>query len=167
MFMAHNYTLGMVVIREMTLTDLNEIEVLAEPIYFPYLWEPMDAFVRRIELYPRGCLVATSHGNIVGYLYSHPWRFDEDLPLGAVIDLPEKPDCYYFHDLAVTSAYRGQGVGFSLAQSGLSLATYPRVKLISVLNSHEFWKGVGFSIMCAVEYAPGIPGYVMVYNRPV
>ena len=157
----------MITIRQMCVADLAQIEILAEPIYHPYLWESMESCARKIALYPRGCLVATCNDLIVGYLFSHPWKFDAVVPLDAMISLPEKPDCYYFHDLAITAAYRGQGVGLELARSGLSLATYSRVKLVSVLNSHEFWKRLGFFSMHAVEYAPGIPGFVMVYNRPV
>lgn len=153
-------------IRRLEPNDLPEVERVAYPIYYPFLWEPMDAFVKKVELYPEGCFVAIHDDKIIGYLYSHPWKFDSFVPLAAVIELPPDPDCYYIHDLAVDVNYRSLGVGKLLAEKAFETG-YDRIKLVSVLNSHNFWGKLGFEIVEPVEYAPGIHGYIMVRKKRI
>ena len=148
-------------IRQLKLSDLPEIEELARPIYYPLLWEPIDAFSKRIELYPQGGWVAIQDGKIIGYLYSHPWKLDSFVPLGDIIELPDNPDCYYIHDLAVHVNYRSLGVGNLLAEKALEIANFNVINLISVLDSHNFWNKFGFSIIEPIMYAPNVPGYIM------
>ena len=147
--------------RQLQLSDLNEIEELARPIYYPILWEPIEAFSRRVELYPQGGLVAVQNNQIIGYVYSHPWKWDSFVPLGEIIKLPTDPDCYYIHDLAVHVNYRGLSVGKMLAEKVLEIANFDRIKLISVLDSHHFWEKFGFKIIEPILYAPNVPGYIM------
>ena len=148
-------------LRAMTLNDLPQCDQLAAPIYYPDLWEPIEAFAQRIRLYPQGCWIAEIDEKLAGYLYSHPWKQNQIVPLADIIQLPQNPDCYYIHDLAVSIHHRQLGIGKLLAEKAIAISTFPIIKLVSVLNSHNFWQRFNFNIISKINYAPGINGYTM------
>lgn len=158
---------GSIEIRLMRVEDLIINEAIANPIYYPKFWEPFEAFSHRLEIYPEGCMEATVNGEAVGYLYSHPWDYESLVPLGAVIELPSRLNCYYIHDVAVCESYRGLGIGERLALAGMRIGFregYYRIKLISVLDSYRFWERLGFRVISEEFYGEEL-GRVMVYER--
>jgi ribosomal protein S18 acetylase RimI-like enzyme len=155
-------------LRELGVFDLPDCEKIARQIYYPHLWEPIEAFQKRIDLYPQGNYVAAEDvyttypsEKVLGYLYSHPWRHDKIVNLGEVIDFPEDLDCYYVHDIAVDPQYRKTGVGTFLMEKAIEIATFDLIKLVAVLDSQDFWKRFGFKIIEPIVYAPGVNAFVM------
>ena len=103
----------------------------------------------------------------MGYIFSHPWLQEKIVELDEKITLPEHPDCYYIHDLAIAPECRGQGVGTRLYNSVIEVAKkmeLKKIKLVSVLDSHIFWKKLGLKIIDKVRYTPEIEGLVMIGN---
>lgn len=159
-----NYTGFFIMITQMTPPDLDQVNTLADYIY-PNLWEPNEAFSVKLNLFPQGCFVAKNDDKIVGYIFSHPWISTEIVSLGQIICLPNNPDCYYLHDCAVDPNHRNKGIGKQLVDKTLEIAKgYGNVKLVSVLNSEEFWKKYGFIGVKEVQYTESVKGLVMEKN---
>ena len=138
---------------------------LSMPVYYPHLWEPVEAFERRLELFAAGCWSAFVDDEYAGYVFSHPWC-GEQVTLGQVIDkLPDEPDHYYVHDLLVGKKFRKQGVGkllFCRVMAAAQEMKLRELRLVSVLDSSSFWVKLGFETTGEIEYAPGQPGKLMV-----
>lgn len=141
--------------------DWEQAAQLSKPIYYPDLWEPTEAFIIRLKLFPQGCLAAEVDGKLAGYAFSHPWVSDKIVNLGQVIGPIANPDCYYIHDVCVGKQYQGLGVGRALVYKIFEINTFPAIKLVSVLGSHPFWSKMGFHIVEEIKYTNKINGYIM------
>jgi N-acetylglutamate synthase-like GNAT family acetyltransferase len=68
-----------------------------------------------------------------------------------VIDaLDAEADCLFLHDIALTEASRGLGLGRSLLESLKAVAArhgFARLGLVSVNNSRAYWLAQGFRIL--------------------
>jgi len=137
---------------------------IAKKLYYPLLWEDDEAFQTKIRVFPKGCVVYVKNEQVLGYGFGHPWRQDRPVELNEYITLPEKPNCYYIHDVAVDPAFKKQGIGRVLVKHQLKIAEelgLDMVCLVSVLNSDKFWERFGFRAVKYVKYAKGVKGYVM------
>lgn len=140
------------------------ISIIPREIYFPLLWEDSEAFVLKLRLFPQGCFAYLDENIIVGYAFGHPWTSDRIVALGEYITLPEKPDIYYIHDVAVNPKYRAKGIGRALVEKELTLAKelgFEKTMLVSVLNSEMFWEKFGFKEVSKIAYAKNVPGTIM------
>ncbi|MDG6093871.1 GNAT family N-acetyltransferase [Acetobacter sp. AN02] len=139
--------------RPMSAEDLPAVSRLAGLIHADY---PEDdaVFAERLHLCPAGCfLLEGADGAACGYLFSHPWRTDgrckEVVPaLNTLIGaLPECPDFWYLHDIALISGARGTGMaraGIMLVQAAAVHARVGRIVLTSTAAAVEFWRAQGF-----------------------
>lgn len=134
--------------RPMTEADLDGVTAVADEA-FPNHPEDRACFANRLGLYPGGCWVlADEDGAVAGYLVSHPWRLDEAPALNAPLPrLPEAPDVYYLHDLALASQARGGGHaarGAALAVQAAKDAGLALMTLTAVNEAAPFWARQGF-----------------------
>lgn len=140
--------------RAMTKADLGEVADLAQTVHRDYP-ESDAVYDACLRLYAEGCHVLDCEaGDIVGYLIAHPGTLGSpptlDLPLSA---LPEQPDCYFLHDLALSASARGQGMARAAVEivvADASCAGFRTIGLIAVGDAHDFWAKRGF-----VEHGDG------------
>ena len=116
--------------------------------YVPAFAESRAVFLSKVAAYPQGCKIAEYDGEPVGYLLSHPWKFDEPPCLECVpFQLPDNPDSYFIHSLTLSKNAHGKGIGTALAKLALQMGTeagFSRFGLISVQDSQAFWERFGF-----------------------
>lgn len=112
--------------------------------------EDEAVFAERLRLYPAGCHVLAVEGWVVGYMLSHPWRLGEPPALNSLLGaLPDNPDTYYLHDLALLPETRGTGAGSAIVAA---LAAQARAEglatmsLVAVHDSVAFWQRHGFAV---------------------
>ena len=132
----------------MTGADLDGVVAVAAEA-FPNHPEERACFANRLALYPQGCKVlADDAGWVAGYLVSYPWMMDAAPPLNVLLPgLPEAPEVYYLHDLALASSARGGGhaaAGAALAVQAARDAGLPVVSLTAVNDAAPFWARQGF-----------------------
>lgn len=133
----------------MTPADLPTVNQIAETIH-PAYPEDASVFSDRMTLYPPGCLVLDINQTIQGYAIGHPCLLQHPPALNTKLGrLPQHPDTFHIHDLALLPAARGAGHASAaidiLIQQAKALAL-PRMSLIAVGKSLNFWRRNGFAI---------------------
>mmetsp|Transcript_27334 Transcript_27334/g.62740 ORF Transcript_27334/g.62740 Transcript_27334/m.62740 type:complete len:199 (-) Transcript_27334:606-1202(-) len=143
------------IFRATAASDLPGVMKVQTEVYEESLLERLEVFADRLALFPAGCFVAVSPatGAVLGYVFAHPWTLSAPPPLDEEPGgLPDTPDCFYVHDLAVRVS--GEGLGrrlFGLAEEAAGAFGFGGVvALVSVQSSRPFWKSLGFR---AVEEA--------------
>lgn len=115
-----------------------------------------DVFPESIEVLkskwhtsPDTCFVyADKHGEVLGYLLSHPWPSHCAPKLHEEITFHDPSDNLYLHDLAVSNKARGKGVSQKLVNSLLQAAHtlgYKTISLVAVQGAGKFWSKYGFA----------------------
>jgi predicted N-acetyltransferase YhbS len=155
-----------VVFRPLTRDDIPALHELEAESYQPVLHESDEAFGRLIELFPEGALGCFDDEGLCGYAIGVPLKAGSTLELRTPLDrIPDAPDMFYVHDVAVADRCRGRGVGRALATRLLDLARaagFTRAELVSVQGSAPFWEKFGFRRVRDFEYAPGAASTKMV-----
>ncbi|WP_230975528.1 GNAT family N-acetyltransferase [Acetobacter garciniae] len=142
----------------MTPDDLGPALHLAGTCYPDY---PEDAavFAERLALSPEGCFVLECRGRLAGYLFSHAWKGAVSVPLNTVLGhLPDTPDRWYIHDLALAPALRGGGharTAIALAENQARKRGLGLLSLTAIGPALPFWLSQGFASepACAHEQA--------------
>ncbi len=97
--------------RKMSEMDIEDAVIVSDSVHDECA-ESEDIFFDRYELYPEGCYVLDSPEGVLGYALSHPWHLKELPELNDELgELPEKPEAYYIHDVAILP--EGQGGGYA------------------------------------------------------
>jgi GNAT superfamily N-acetyltransferase len=127
--------------------DLGTIVGLADAIHPAYPESP-GMFASRMALHGSGAWLAMSGGMAAGYAIGHPWR-GAPPPLDLRLDaIPDRPDRYWIHDLALLPSARGAGLGragVALLRTDAAAAGLRRLSLIAVGASSSFWRRAGFA----------------------
>jgi GNAT superfamily N-acetyltransferase len=127
-------------------------------IYPSELWESNESFMRRMEQFPEGCMACVNdQDEVIGYMFSHPWKKDSIVPLNCVdLEIPkEDADCFYVHDIAVLKEHRGKGIGKAFLDMAIALARrhgFDEISGVAVLDSHTYWEKNGFEVGEEVDY---------------
>ncbi|BAM91432.1 hypothetical protein S58_54540 [Bradyrhizobium oligotrophicum S58] len=142
----------------MTIDDLAAVDAIAARVH-PAYPEDRTVFAERLRLHPDGCWVlATSGGEVAGYVISHPWHLGEPPALNVLVGrLPVPASTYYIHDLALLPAARGSGAAGRIVAELIRHARQLGVRslsLVAVSASTAFWEKQGF----AVAREPGAGG---------
>lgn len=154
---------GVVAWRLARAVDLPDIERIAALVH-PAHPEGPAVFAERLALHPPGCLLLEQEDGASGYVISHPWRRLHppklDQHLGG---LPDWPDSYLIHDLALLPSCRGSGharrVAMLLQQQAVA-ARLPELSLVSLAGSVGFWTTMGFQpARLPASQAPGLLAY--------
>jgi hypothetical protein len=135
--------------RPMTLSDHKLVEEIAEQVHPDYPEDP-SVFAERLRLYPPGCLVLDGAAGLLGYAIAHPWRFARPPRLGTLLGrLPEAPDTFYVHDVALLAPTRQTGAGGAVVRLLAAQARalpLPTMSLVAVGGSRGFWERQGFAV---------------------
>jgi GNAT superfamily N-acetyltransferase len=87
-------------------------------------------------------------GAIGGYALSHPWQLGTPPALNTLVPaLPERPNSYYLHDIAILPTYQGKGLARAVLQNLETLCGelgLDNITLLSVGGADGFWRGQGF-----------------------
>jgi GNAT superfamily N-acetyltransferase len=149
--------------RKLAAADLPVVVSLSHRIHAGHPEDP-EVFEERLKLYPDGCFVCEHDGNYVGYAISHPWHRDSPPRLNARLHrVPDDPDIYYFHDIALLPAAQRQGWGTQiievLKRHALQLGLHA-ICLVAVNRSESFWQGNGFR----AKDVPGLRQKLLTYG---
>lgn len=163
-----NEAVASVVVRAARLADLNAILQIQALCYTELEPESAESMGAKLQAAPQSCFVAEYQGQVVGYLLSLPWILHQLPALDSqTCQLPDQPDCFYLHDLAVAPAGRGLGVAQQLVQAFFAALAQSRLQaacLIAVQDSGAFWQRWGFQHLQADaalqlkldSYGPGV-----------
>jgi len=146
--------------RQMTAADLDAVLAAAAVIH-PGFPEDRAVFAERLELWPEGCRVLEQAGVLAGYAVTHPWRYGQPPKLDTLLGaLPEAPDTYYFHDIALLPHARGRGASRVVVADLAGLAErgdFATISLVAVNASRPIWMAQGFSV--ATDATPDLGSY--------
>jgi GNAT superfamily N-acetyltransferase len=133
--------------RAMSALDIGAVEAIAAKVH-PQLHERAEVLAERVALYPPGAHLLEIGERPVGYVLSHPWTTDTVPALDTLLGtLPEKPDTYYLHDLALLPVARRIGAGSLMVEALARHAAareHGKMSLIAVGGSASFWERHGF-----------------------
>lgn len=140
--------------RSMTQADLPTADAIGEIVH-PNFPEDRAVMENRLALFPDGCFVAERNSLALGYAIAHPSVIGGPAPLNTVLaQLPSGADCLFLHDIALSEAARGSGLGRSFVPCLIDVARrhgFDCLGLVSVNNSLGFWQTQGFTILTPDE----------------
>jgi GNAT superfamily N-acetyltransferase len=153
-------------IRPLVPQDIKQVLAVQSVAYVKELIEGEATLLAKLALFPSGCWGAQDGANLVGYIFSHPWRSGELVPLDHTLtSLPSIPDSYYIHDLAVAPSHRCRGVSTLLLERVFAMAGESglrRFSLVAVQKSEVFWERWGFRTVAQVPYGAGLTASHMI-----
>ncbi len=97
---------------------------------------------------PESCFVYTKSGKVVGYLLAHSWNRDTPPKLFQTLPVGTEGRILFLHDLAISIAAVGDGLGTTMVTHLLKVAKMAgvqQIRLVSVQGAMEFWRMQGFS----------------------
>lgn len=148
--------------RAMSGMDMAAVDAIAAAVH-PTLFETPAVLDERRALYPHGAHLLELGERPVGYVLSHPWLLGTlpalNAPLGA---LPEAPDTYYIHDLALLPLVRRVGAATAMVVALMRHAEargFATLSLVAVAGSQGFWERHGFVETPAPELEAKLAGY--------
>lgn len=152
------------------LRPLEEHEVarvveIQRDAYAEHLQEDAPAFHAKRDLFSDGFIGAFVDGELAGYSISFPWFTDTPVSLHAANESPDKEfDCYYMHDVAVLSQFRGLGIADKLVNKCLatarSLGLYT-VRMVTVQGGENIWSRYGFEVYGTADQSYGPNAFKM------
>jgi GNAT superfamily N-acetyltransferase len=156
-------------IKQLSVQDIPAVLEVQVQCYIPELNERGDTFLKKLRLFPKGCMGYWQDSLLGAYVFSHPWKTGEIVPLDFGLNsLPADADCLYIHDLAVSPRLRGKGVGNQLVQQLFKIADSLGIKdftLVAVQDSEPFWSKYGFRIREEMTYGANVPASKMTLTR--
>ena len=133
----------------------DEILHIQEEAYREIGSEELSVLKDKREHSPSTCLVSISKAKEVqGYLLAHPWSGKEPPKLFKALPKISEPDCLYLHDMAISSKFRGVGLGTKLIEHLFSIVKSQQVNkvmLVAVQGSCGFWANNGFNVVADVR----------------
>jgi hypothetical protein len=105
-------------------------------------------FDERRRLCPEGCHVLSDGIAVGGYMISHPWRRADPPALNHLLGtLPEDADCWYIHDVAIDTGWRGSGgtaAIVAILDAIARTASFEVMALVAVAGADGYWRRLGF-----------------------
>ncbi|QZA78961.1 GNAT family N-acetyltransferase [Deefgea tanakiae] len=146
-------------IRHQTTSDIQAILDIQAACYPADFIESAETLLCKQALAPNTSWLIETQGEVMGYLFCHPWRHDTPPQLGKKLtQLPAQPDRFYIHDLAILPAGRGKQLAEQLIEHAISWAKQAqldRVMLVAVQGAESFWQKHHF----AAKAFPRVEGY--------
>jgi hypothetical protein len=141
------------------MVTVNDIAALRHP----GLPERTEVIAEKLRLFPQGCIKLVTHGKMVGYGVSHPWRLFSIPPLDSFLGaLPEESDCLYIHDLAIFPEAGGLKASKTFNEKVCSVARQLglfKLACVSVYETNVLWQKFGFQIDLSREVQEKIATY--------
>jgi ribosomal protein S18 acetylase RimI-like enzyme len=148
--------------RSMTRSDLPDVERVGDLVH-PAYPEEEAVIAERLSLYPAGCLVLADNHRIQGYALGHPWLLGHPPTLNARLNtLPDKPDTFYIHDLALLPETRRLGAGTTAIRLLAHRAErdgLTSLSLVAVSDSTGFWQRNGFEAVALAGMRTKLASY--------
>ncbi|CAN7462638.1 GNAT family N-acetyltransferase [Devosia sp. LjRoot3] len=148
--------------RAMSGYDLNAVSTIAEKVH-PGFFESDAVLAEKHSLYRNGCYILEVAEKPAGYVLSHPWMRGSLPALNALIGaLPDQPDTFYIHDLALLPVTRGVGAAGQIVAALTKHAQamgFPTMSLVAVNGSVPFWERQGFVTEDRPELAEKLAAY--------
>lgn len=155
-------------IRQINIQEMEMVYRLANLVYPVDFHEDMESFESKFNLFPKGFLGIFSSNELDGYIISHPWKGEREVPLNYILKKVISPDRFYLHDVVVHPEYRGRGYGKALLENAMKVGIEEGFKLISAVAVSSSGKGIlesfGFRESKEIEYALGLKAYKMNRN---
>ncbi|HWV19887.1 MAG TPA: GNAT family N-acetyltransferase, partial [Devosia sp.] len=133
--------------RAMSGYDLEAVSAIAAKVH-PGFFEADAVLAEKHSLYRNGCYILEVAEKPAGYVLSHPFTRGALPALNTLIGaLPEKPDTFYIHDLALLPLTRGVGAAGQIVAALTKHAEvmgFPSLSLVAVNGSLPFWEKQGF-----------------------
>lgn len=108
------------ILRTMAPSDLPAVLAIQQVCYPPSMNESEETILERLACAPTFAWVAIRGGQPAAYLMTYPSKLGKITPLGGCFEIPDEPDCLYFHDLAVRPCASGNGLGAALVRHALA-----------------------------------------------
>lgn len=137
-----------IMVRSLVPADLAAALAIQAQSYPPFLLEDEAAFASRLAVRRPYCLAAVSDGVLIAYLLAHGWAGQSPPPVGAQLAPDVSGDVLFIHDLAVSAAGQGCGLGRKLIDYAFELAARDGLRtaeLIAVEGAAPYWRGLGFA----------------------
>lgn len=150
----------MFLIRPARLRDIAAMSFIGATNYPKNYYEGEEAFASKIASYLRGCFVAETAGEIIGYVISLPWHSEKIILPSDFYTPPYNPDCLYIHDVCVALKYRDRGVGRKLVNRVLDLTDWDKFVLVASAGTGGFWRLFGFTHIAQIEYCDAAAEYM-------
>lgn len=137
-------------IRTVTDSDWPQIMAIQSQVYYDVTPEPLAVMRDKWLRSPDLCFVYCAKDNpeqVGGYLLAHTWAGTSLPKLGQLLPQNDEEEFVFLHDLAISSAYQGQGVGPKLVNHLMTRAAcldWNEFRLVSVQGSAAFWQRFGF-----------------------
>ena len=135
-------------VRPLELADLPAALAIQSETYPAFLLEDERAFASRLDLAASYCLAATHDGALIAYLLAHGWPRQAPPAVGTVLGADAASEVLFIHDLAVSPARRGSGIGRILVARAFELAAgdgLETAELIAVEGAASYWRTLGFA----------------------
>lgn len=148
--------------RGMTDFDLDAVVNIAAEVH-PGFHETREVLAERYHLYRPGSHILEIGSRIAGYVISHPWRYGNLPALNSLLGaLPEAPDTYYLHDIALLPLARRIGAAGDIVGALAKHAEaggYATMSLVAVNGSQRFWERHGFGAVDLKELGAKLSSY--------
>ncbi len=129
--------------------DLADVFALQDDSYPPALRDSVEALASRLQLADGCCHLADLDQRPVGYILAHPWVGMQPPAVDTVLSLPpgDAPKVVYVHDLSVSAAAKGSGLGACLLDAALDAGRrggLVSAELVAVPGAAGYWQRMGF-----------------------
>lgn len=154
-------------LRSMRPSDLPAVLRVQRLCYVSEMNEDGETWRDRLATAADFAWVAEIGGEVCAYLATYPSRLDKVTPLGGEFVVAAPADCLYFHDLAVSPATTGCGLGASLVAHALQAAQWhglAHAALVCVQDALAFWQRHGFAER--LPLAPTVAAALATYPPP-
>lgn len=135
-------------LRRLELADLPAALAIQALTYPAFLLENEAAFASRLTAAAPYCLAAERGGVLIGYLLAHGWPSQSPPALDARLDPDAPSQVLFVHDLALSPAARGLGLGGRMVARAMGMAAQDGLRtaeLIAVEGAAPYWETLGFS----------------------
>jgi GNAT superfamily N-acetyltransferase len=143
-------------LREVGEADLDAVMQVQAQCYPPSMQEPRDIVRSRIRAAGATSLVACGPDGVCAYVFAYASLLGAVTRLDSAFHVAARPDTLYVHDLAVSPAALGKGLGKALVARLFDRARRYKLAhtaLVSVQDSEAFWRGLGFAPAAALDDA--------------
>ncbi|ENO92390.1 GCN5-like N-acetyltransferase [Thauera sp. 28] len=137
-----------VTLRPMRQADLGAVLAIQRLAYGDDYQEDAEVFARKLALAPAACWFAEHGDKALGYVFAHPWSSGVPRLHSPIERLPDVLEQGFLHDLAVSPAARGLGLGralFGKVQAWSRASNLQALGLVALADAIDFWRGLGFA----------------------
>lgn len=135
-------------LRPLRAVDLPAVLRIQREAYGDGYQESAAVLGRKLQLAPQGCWGAEAGGELIAYLFAHPWWREVPPPLHVPLErLPAAADSLFVHDLAVSARARGGGLAAGLLARVARRARadgHRWLNLVALADAVGYWRRHGF-----------------------